>query len=99
METDAVIDSDLALFLCAPITLDSSNFKEELFELKWTGEDIDTFKCLQDFNQSLKADGSAYWKKLSDSKTNVKANLALGPRNMMVKNYKQWKLGKEHNTF
>jgi len=47
----------------------------------------------------LKEDGSAYWKKLSDSKTNVKANLALGPRNMMVKNYKQWKLGEENNTF
>ena len=43
MKTDAKIDSDLALFMSAPLTLDSSNFNKELFNLKWTDEDVQVF--------------------------------------------------------
>jgi len=43
----------------------------------------------------LKEDGGAYWTKLVSSKTDIKANLALGPHNLMVKDYKQYHFGKD----
>ena len=56
-ETDS---SDLALFLSAPISLDSYNFEPSLFESKWTNLDKQTFSKLQEFNQDLKQNPNTY---------------------------------------
>jgi hypothetical protein len=46
IENGFAIDSDLALFLSAPISLDTYNFKDDLYGHKWNDIDRDAFKCL-----------------------------------------------------
>ena len=53
-ETSKVeIDSDLALFLSAPLSLDSDNFKKEIYGSKWTDEDFDAFLKLKAISPEL----------------------------------------------
>lgn len=43
-ESRMAVDSDLALFLSAPLSLDSSDFNLELCGSKWTVEDMEVFQ-------------------------------------------------------
>lgn len=79
------IDSDLALFLSAPLSLDSSNFKLELKGSKWLEEDNEVFQKLMSVNVQLKNDPAFLYKNLNAYKTDVELNLNLGVRNLMIK--------------
>ena len=48
------IDSDLAMFLSAPISLDSYNFSEHFYNSKWVDDDKLVFDALCDKNDELK---------------------------------------------
>lgn len=89
------IDSDLALFLSAPISLDTYNFKDDLYGHKWNDIDRDAFKLLQEQNSDLKDHPAKYWEDLNNAKTDVKANLALGIKNILIKDFKTYEIVKD----
>ena len=59
-----VMDSDLALFLSAPISLDTLNFDEFFYGSKWVDLDKEIFGKLRKENKDLNEDPAKYWKHL-----------------------------------
>lgn len=86
------IDSDLALFLSAPISLDSYNFADHFYNSKWVDEDKQVFQELCLRNQDLQSDPEKYWKILHESKQDIKANLDLGCYAIFAKDLKNYEL-------
>jgi hypothetical protein len=76
--SDPADAANLALFLSAPLTLDSVNFNKDLKEVKWCDLDMSTLMRLAEYNEEMKADPSAYWYSLHLIKFNVPNNIALG---------------------
>ena len=78
-------NSDLALFACAPLSLDSVSFQIDFKDCKWIDLDIQIFeqlcfyycKCPREYLDACKA-----------TKYNIKKNLELGCFNNLIKNYK-----------
>ena len=89
---DDASNSDLALFLSAPISLDSYNFEPNLYKSKWTDEDKSTFAKLQEFNTDLKQNANFYSQTLLASKQDVKKNLELGCKENLIKDFKVYDL-------
>ena len=91
-DKDFIFDSDLALFLSAPISLDSYNFEPSLFGSKWTNVDKEIFERLQEFNLDLKQNPKEYAESLLRSKQDIKKNLELGCKENLIKDFKQYDL-------
>lgn len=76
--------SDLALFACAPLYLDSVSFKSDFKTHKWIKLDWQTFSQLCFYSES----NHEYLENLKGAKYDIKRNLELGFENNMIKNYK-----------
>lgn len=93
------VDAGLALFLSAAISLDSYNFLDSVYNVKWTDEDAKIFQALQELNQSLKEKPSDHWAKLDSIKFDIKSNLDLGCPNLLLKDYKTYEQNKAGCSF
>jgi inorganic pyrophosphatase/exopolyphosphatase len=92
MNEQNAMDSDLAMFLSAPISLDSYNFADFFHGSKWVDQDKEVFQMLQKQNEALMSDPAAYWKILHESKQDIQANLDLGCYAILVKDLKIYDL-------
>jgi hypothetical protein len=83
--------ADLALFISAPIYLDSIGFMEEMKIHKWLDIDYDTFVTLMKYATAKKqSDPTEYLSSLKSTKYNVMQNIDLGCKNNFIKNYKSF---------
>ena len=78
--------ADLALFISAPIYLDTIGFMPEMKTFKWLDVDWDTFQTLMKHCSSQNPE--EYLSSLKHTKYNVMANIGLGCRNNFIKNFK-----------
>lgn len=77
-------------FLIAPLLLDSFNFDPALKGSKWTDSDLEAFQYLM----SMAAiDSQEYFQDLHHAISSVELNLKLGLRNLLIKDYKTYRMG------
>jgi len=59
---------------------------------------LEAFKLLQSYNKELKDEPSHYWSELNEIKSDVKANLDLGCRSILIKDFKEYLLLPQPST-
>jgi inorganic pyrophosphatase/exopolyphosphatase len=87
---DILIDKHVALFACAPILIDTVNFKEKMRGKKWDQVDEDVFKQLKEIAGDHIPDD--YFQNLYIKKTDIETNIKLGFHLLARKDYKNYKL-------
>ena len=80
--------ANLAHLLAGPICMDTYFFKPSLKGNKWTDEDTEAHTILSKYADV----GHDFWKELSDAKYNKTAGLSIGPKGMLIRDYKNYEL-------
>lgn len=87
--------AEFAMFISAPICIDTYLFKPDLKGNKWTEDDSKAFQLLQNICPKLQENPSEYWRTLYDQKSDIKHNLGLGARAILQKDFKKFKVLKD----
>jgi len=84
-----LVDKQMALFLMAPLLLDSFNFDPTLKDSKWKNEDLEIFEFLL---KKADVDRDTYFNDLQEAVADIDLNLKLGIANLLIKDYKTYRL-------
>jgi len=93
--SDPLENQQLALFACAPLSLDSINFQQDFKVHKWIDLDEQMFEQLCFHYQR---DPREYLECCKINKYDIKQNVELGCFNNLIKNYKTFDYIKQANN-
>eukprot|EP00347_Sterkiella_histriomuscorum_P007811 403347471 len=82
------IDKEMAMFLLAPIVLDSFFFNENLKGSKWTEQDLNAYNYLVKVAEI--DNGKEYFDNLYNAISNIELNLHLGINTLLIKDFKTY---------